>query len=155
MMEQVLDIPGQEIITKDNAMVAVDGVVFFQVLDAAKAAYDTAFKCLRPAGILSVVGLPSEPLTFPALSLVGIEAKVIGSSVGTRDDMRAVLERDPAARGYLQPFIFYKGFLALQTHRIAHWLWGRGRETLAAFGVPVEKLRVIPHPVTPSSGVAT
>lgn len=40
MMEQVLDIPGQEIITKDNAIIRSDGVVFFQVLEAAKAAYE-------------------------------------------------------------------------------------------------------------------
>lgn len=39
VQEQVLDIPGQEVITRDNAMVRVDGVVFFQVLEAAKAAY--------------------------------------------------------------------------------------------------------------------
>jgi regulator of protease activity HflC (stomatin/prohibitin superfamily) len=40
MMEEVLDVPSQEVITKDNAMVKVDGVVFFQVVDAAKAAYE-------------------------------------------------------------------------------------------------------------------
>ncbi|MBI5119925.1 MAG: SPFH/Band 7/PHB domain protein [Rhodospirillales bacterium] len=40
VMEQVLDVPSQEVITRDNAMVKVDGVVFFQVLDVAKAAYE-------------------------------------------------------------------------------------------------------------------
>lgn len=40
MMEQVLDVSSQEVITRDNAMVTVDGVVFFQILDAAKASYE-------------------------------------------------------------------------------------------------------------------
>jgi len=42
MMERVMDVPSQEVITRDNAMVTVDGVVFFQVLDAAKAAYEVS-----------------------------------------------------------------------------------------------------------------
>jgi regulator of protease activity HflC (stomatin/prohibitin superfamily) len=42
MMERVLEVPSQEVITKDNAMLKVDGIVFFQVLDAAKAAYEVA-----------------------------------------------------------------------------------------------------------------
>ncbi len=42
MREQVLDVPSQEVITRDNAMVQVDGVIFFQILDAAKAAYEVS-----------------------------------------------------------------------------------------------------------------
>jgi serine O-acetyltransferase len=48
-------------------------------------------------------------------------------------DLRAVFERDPACKGYVQPFLFFKGFLALQSHRMAHWLWRRGREAMAFY----------------------
>ena len=61
MMEQVIDIPGQEIITKDNAIISTDGVVFFQVLDAAKAAYEvsnlyTALLQLTTTNLRTVMG---------------------------------------------------------------------------------------------------
>ena len=48
-------------------------------------------------------------------------------------DLLAVFERDPACRGYLQPFLFFKGFMAIQVHRVAHVLWGQGRQTLAFY----------------------
>ena len=42
MMELVFDVPSQDVITKDNAVVTVDGVIFYQILDAAKSAYEVA-----------------------------------------------------------------------------------------------------------------
>lgn len=48
-------------------------------------------------------------------------------------DLTAIVERDPASAGYLKPFLFFKGFLGLQAHRIANVLQGTGRETLAAW----------------------
>src|SRR5499425_1880738 len=61
VMEQVMDVPQQEVITRDNASVTVDGVVFFQVFDAAKASYeiaalDQAIIKLTMTNIRSVMG---------------------------------------------------------------------------------------------------
>ena len=61
MMESVFDIQSQEVITRDNAMIRADGVVFFQILDAAKAAYEVndlerAMKNLTMTNIRTVMG---------------------------------------------------------------------------------------------------
>jgi serine O-acetyltransferase len=66
------------------------------------------------------------------------------------DDLKAVFERDPACKGYVQPFLFFKGFQALQTQRVAHWLWSQGRETLAFYlqSRTSELFQVDIHPAT-------
>ncbi|MEM6900104.1 MAG: serine O-acetyltransferase [Pseudomonadota bacterium] len=70
--------------------------------------------------------------------------------VAAERDMQAVFSRDPACHQMLQPFLYFKGFAALQSHRIAHWLWGQGRATLAFyFQSRVSKLfQVDIHPAT-------
>ena len=50
-----------------------------------------------------------------------------------RADLEAVLDRDSACHELYIPFLYFKGFHALQTHRVAHWLWKEGREPLALF----------------------
>ncbi|WP_394764268.1 serine O-acetyltransferase [Phenylobacterium sp.] len=65
-------------------------------------------------------------------------------------DLKAVFERDPACKGYVQPFLFFKGFLSLQTQRVANSLWHDGRETLALYlqSRMSELFQVDIHPAT-------
>jgi len=52
---------------------------------------------------------------------------------GIRADLVAVFDRDPACSGYLEPFLYFKGFHALQCYRVAHWLWYENRRPVAMY----------------------
>jgi serine O-acetyltransferase len=56
-----------------------------------------------------------------------------GIATAIRNDIRAIRERDSACAQYSTPFLYFKGFHALQTHRIAHYLWQQQRRELALF----------------------
>lgn len=85
MREQVMDIPSQEVITKDNAMVRADGVVFFQVLDAAKATYEVdrlelAILNLTVTNVRTVMG------SMDLDSLLSQRDKINAALLGVVDD---------------------------------------------------------------------
>ena len=63
------------------------------------------------------------------------QALVDDPTIGARfrSDLGAVLERDPASQRLVQPLLYYKGFAAIQSHRLAHWLWTHGRRDFAAY----------------------
>jgi serine O-acetyltransferase len=56
-----------------------------------------------------------------------------GFGQAVRADLSAVFERDPACHSYVDAFLFYKGVHALESHRVAHWLWNSGRKAMALF----------------------
>jgi propanol-preferring alcohol dehydrogenase len=74
------------------------GVHVALVTSAARASYDTAFYCLRPTGTLVMVGLPAEPICFPAILMAAGEIRIQASTVGTRQDLREVLAMAAAGK---------------------------------------------------------
>jgi len=50
-----------------------------------------------------------------------------------RADIVATYDRDPATNRFIEPVLYFKGFHAIQTHRLAHWLWARGRKDFAFY----------------------
>ena len=53
--------------------------------------------------------------------------------LSARADLTATFDRDPACHRYIDPFLYFKGYQALQTHRMAHRLWSMGRKDFAYF----------------------
>lgn len=79
--------------------------------------------------------LSSHEMSEQILREICEEAYGSDASLGyaARADILAVYERDPACHRFLQPLIFFKGFLALQGYRVSHWLWTTGRRDLAYY----------------------
>ncbi|MEH6636645.1 MAG: serine O-acetyltransferase [Halioglobus sp.] len=75
--------------------------------------------------------------TASSLLLREVMLEVLDSDASIREavraDLLAVEERDSACHELYIPFLYFKGFHALQTQRVAHWLWNHGRESLALF----------------------
>ena len=60
-------------------------------------------------------------------------AQTPGIAQMIRADIQAVYDRDPACTRFMEPVLYFKGFHALQTHRLAHWLWNTGRRDFALY----------------------
>ena len=79
---------------------------------------------------LADYSMPAERLGEIARAAMAGDPGIITAAVA---DLVAIRTRDPAAENYLRPYLYYKGFHALQWHRLGHWLWCDGRRELAHF----------------------
>ncbi len=79
--------------------------------------------------------LTSSEMSEQILREIADEAYADDPELGqsARADIMAVFDRDPACHRFIQPVLFFKGFQAIQSYRIGHWLWGKGRTDMAYF----------------------
>ena len=90
-----------------------------------------------PAAISFHLANKLDSQTLPAMMLREVFEQAMRADanieLAMRADIRAHRERDPACNRYCMPFLFFKGYHALQSWRIAHWLWQQGRHPLALY----------------------
>lgn len=79
--------------------------------------------------------LASGDMSEQLLREIADSAYAADTSLGqaARADIVAVFDRDPACHRFLQPLLYFKGFQAMQSYRVGHWLWREGRRDLAYF----------------------
>ncbi len=123
--------------------------LWFRLRQEAKEAYTRA-PMLAPLFFDSIINQPS----FAAAAFHRIATRLKNEVVGLgviidafnrsaeadpsiieylRADIAAVVERDPACERFIEPFLYFKGFHAIQTHRLAHWLWLNGERDFALY----------------------
>lgn len=73
------------------------------------------------------------PATLISQAFDGLLGEHSSWSETLRTDIQAVFDRDPACERYIEPLLYFKGFHAIQTHRLAHWLWNEGRRDFALY----------------------
>lgn len=92
------------------------------------ATFESALAC-RIALKLSSGEMPEQILRDICDEAFASDARLAEAA---RADVVAVYERDPSCHRFLQPLLYFKGFLAVQAYRVGHWLWDEGRIDLAA-----------------------
>ncbi|HYF52824.1 MAG TPA: serine O-acetyltransferase [Salinarimonas sp.] len=83
--------------------------------------------------VASRLGHPAVPAELIAQTFLEALAADAGIGAAIRADMLAVADRDPACTRLVEPVLYFKGFHAIQTHRLAHSLWLRGRRDFALY----------------------
>lgn len=79
--------------------------------------------------------LKNDTVPLCLLTTIFRRAVTLDPAIGAamRADIASVMERDPACDRFLEPFLYFKGFHAIQTHRMAHWLWETGHRDFALY----------------------
>ena len=84
----------------------------------------------RVSAKLGAPAVPAEMIADAFEAAVAAEPAIIEDF---RADLAAIVERDPACGRLIEPFLYFKGFHAVEGHRLAHWLWRRGRVDFALY----------------------
>ena len=114
----------------ENAVVAepvIAGFIHTSILQ--HASFENAL-AYRVASKLASAEISEQALTDTCNKAIFAGAQVTNAA---RADVMAVVDRDPACNRYMQPLLYFKGFLAVQAYRVANWLWTNNQKDMAYF----------------------